>query len=224
MARSLQPPSLFQQRREFRGQKARCLTEASQRKTAESPPPQRHSKNNNDLAFFKHDEKQKLGYGTQKERLDKDSIKPFDVCCLCLTSLIDPKSCHKCHIFCKECILQCLLSQKKDIQSWPLYTSIFISKMSTLMSRMWCLDRRNAWVKPYRCSVTTRFTCSMAASFLLWTTSSCIFSNTARVFSLSAARASKSLLISSSWPTTLFLDASDSARATSNLLTSSAAF
>nr|GEV14352.1 nitric oxide synthase-interacting protein-like [Tanacetum cinerariifolium] len=52
--------------------------------------PQRHSKNNNDLAFFTYDEKRKLGYGTQKERLG--------------------------HVFCKECILECLLSQKKDIQ------------------------------------------------------------------------------------------------------------
>nr|GMD11450.1 nitric oxide synthase-interacting protein [Ipomoea batatas] len=29
----------------------------------------RHSKNNNDLAFFTYDEKRKLGYGTQKKRL-----------------------------------------------------------------------------------------------------------------------------------------------------------
>ncbi|CAJ2648764.1 unnamed protein product [Trifolium pratense] len=78
--------------------------------------PQRHSKNNNDLAFFTYDEKRKLGYGTQKERLGKDSIKPFDACSLCLKSLIDPMSCQKGHLFCKECILECLLSQKKDIQ------------------------------------------------------------------------------------------------------------
>lgn len=78
--------------------------------------PQRHSKNNNDLAFFTYDEKRKLGYGTQKERLGKDSIKPFDVCCLCLKPFIDPMCCQKGHTFCKECILECLLSQKKDIQ------------------------------------------------------------------------------------------------------------
>ncbi|KAK4796232.1 hypothetical protein SAY86_028558 [Trapa natans] len=78
--------------------------------------PQRHSKNNNDLAFFTYDEKRKLGYGTQKERLGKDSIKPFDACCLCLKPFIDPMSCQKGHVFCKECILECLLSQKKDIQ------------------------------------------------------------------------------------------------------------
>ncbi|KAL2932194.1 E3 ubiquitin-protein ligase CSU1 [Bienertia sinuspersici] len=78
--------------------------------------PQRHSKNNNDLAFFTYDEKRKLGYGTQKERLGKDSIKPFDACCLCLKPVVDPLCCPKGHIFCKECILECLLSQKKDIQ------------------------------------------------------------------------------------------------------------
>ncbi|XP_010533857.1 PREDICTED: nitric oxide synthase-interacting protein [Tarenaya hassleriana] len=78
--------------------------------------PQRHSKNNNDLAFFTYDEKRKLGYGTQKERLGKDSIKPFDACSLCLKPFIDPMCCQKGHVFCKECILECLLAQKKDIQ------------------------------------------------------------------------------------------------------------
>lgn len=77
--------------------------------------PQRHSKNNNDLAFFTYDEKKKLGYGTQRERLGKDSIKPFDSCCLCLKPFIDPLCCQKGHVFCKECIFDCLLSQKKDI-------------------------------------------------------------------------------------------------------------
>ncbi|PKA52406.1 hypothetical protein AXF42_Ash019790 [Apostasia shenzhenica] len=78
--------------------------------------PQRHSKNNNDLAFFTYDEKRKLGYGMQKERLGKDSIKPYDACCLCLKSFIDPLCCLKGHVFCKECILECLLAQKKDIK------------------------------------------------------------------------------------------------------------
>ncbi|KAK1368483.1 E3 ubiquitin-protein ligase CSU1 [Heracleum sosnowskyi] len=78
--------------------------------------PQRHSKNNNDLAYFTYDEKKKLGYGTQRERLGKDSIKPFDSCSLCLKPVIDPMSCQKGHIFCKECILECLVAQKKDIQ------------------------------------------------------------------------------------------------------------
>ncbi|OAE33086.1 hypothetical protein AXG93_1913s1880 [Marchantia polymorpha subsp. ruderalis] len=78
--------------------------------------PQRHSKNNNDLAFFTYDERRKLGYGTQKERLGRDSIKPFDACCICLKPLIDPLCCNKGHLFCKECIFECLLAQKKDIK------------------------------------------------------------------------------------------------------------
>ncbi|CAD5190326.1 E3 ubiquitin-protein ligase CSU1-like [Musa acuminata AAA Group] len=78
--------------------------------------PQRHSKNNNDLAFFTYEEKRKLGYGTQRERLGRDSIKPFDACCLCLKPLVDPLCCQKGHVFCKECILECLLAQKKDIK------------------------------------------------------------------------------------------------------------
>lgn len=78
--------------------------------------PQRHSKNNNDLAFFTYDERKKLGYGTQKERLGKDSIKPFDSCCICLQPIIDPLGCNKGHLFCKECIFECLLAQKKDIK------------------------------------------------------------------------------------------------------------
>ncbi|EFJ14524.1 hypothetical protein SELMODRAFT_98131 [Selaginella moellendorffii] len=78
--------------------------------------PQRHSKNNNDLAFFTYDERRKLGYGTQKERLGKDSIKPFDACCICLKRLTDPQCCQKGHLFCKECILESLLAQKKDIK------------------------------------------------------------------------------------------------------------
>ncbi|XP_010927798.1 E3 ubiquitin-protein ligase CSU1 [Elaeis guineensis] len=78
--------------------------------------PQRHSKNNNDLAFFTYEEKRKLGYGTQREGLGKDSIKPFDSCCLCLKPFIDPLCCQKGHVFCKECILECLLPQKKDIK------------------------------------------------------------------------------------------------------------
>nr|BAC41858.1 unknown protein [Arabidopsis thaliana] len=78
--------------------------------------PQRHSKNNNDLAYFTYDEKKKLGYGTQRERLGRDSIKPFDACSLCLKPFIDPMCCHKGHVFCRECMLECFLAQKKDIQ------------------------------------------------------------------------------------------------------------
>ncbi|KAJ0531117.1 putative nitric oxide synthase-interacting protein [Helianthus annuus] len=83
--------------------------------------PQRHSKNNNDLAYFTYDEKRKLGYGTQKERLGKDSIKPFDACSLCLKPFIDPLCCQKGHVFCKECIL--LIVPKERYPKQAAHTS-----------------------------------------------------------------------------------------------------
>jgi len=76
----------------------------------------RHAKNNTASAVFTHYERSKLKYGTQKQRLGKDSQKHFDSCSLCLQPVIDPLSCHKGHIFCKECIYENLLSQKKDIK------------------------------------------------------------------------------------------------------------
>ncbi|KAF8404019.1 hypothetical protein HHK36_008895 [Tetracentron sinense] len=79
--------------------------------------PERHSQNENDLALFTYDDKRKLVYGTQKERLVNDSVKPSDACCLCLKPFIDPLYCQKGHVFCEECILECLSSQKTDIQS-----------------------------------------------------------------------------------------------------------
>ncbi|XP_064989691.1 E3 ubiquitin-protein ligase CSU1-like [Musa acuminata AAA Group] len=85
--------------------------------------PQRHSKNNNYLAFFTHEEKLKLGYGTQRERLGRDSIRPFDPCCLCIKHLIHPLFCQKGHLLCNECILECLLTQKKDIERQIAETS-----------------------------------------------------------------------------------------------------
>lgn len=48
-------------------------------------------------------------------RLGRESIKNFDSCCLCLQPVIEPMSCHKGHIFCKECIYQNLLTQKQHI-------------------------------------------------------------------------------------------------------------
>ncbi|KAG1347244.1 E3 ubiquitin-protein ligase CSU1 [Cocos nucifera] len=85
--------------------------------------PQRHSKNNSDLAFFTYDEKWKLGYGTQRERLGKDSIKSFDARCLCLKPFIDSLCSQKGHVFCKERILEHLdsplSSSLRFLVFWP---------------------------------------------------------------------------------------------------------
>eukprot|EP01119_Soliformovum_irregulare_P021807 TRINITY_DN7332_c0_g2_i1.p1 TRINITY_DN7332_c0_g2~~TRINITY_DN7332_c0_g2_i1.p1 ORF type:complete len:276 (-),score=47.18 TRINITY_DN7332_c0_g2_i1:140-967(-) len=75
----------------------------------------RHSKNNTAAMVFTHHERSLLKYGTISERIGAESIKPFDACSLCIHPVIEPVSCPEGHIFCKECIYQSLLSQKKEI-------------------------------------------------------------------------------------------------------------
>jgi nitric oxide synthase-interacting protein len=74
----------------------------------------RHSKNCNTRGFFTYDERQKLNYGTIKQRLGKDSSKSFSSCFLCLQEAIDPVCCVKGHLACKECFLENLFSQKQE--------------------------------------------------------------------------------------------------------------
>ncbi|KAJ3034214.1 hypothetical protein HDV00_005261 [Rhizophlyctis rosea] len=75
----------------------------------------RHSKNNTALAFFTYAEKQKLNYGTQKQRVGRDSMRNFDACFLCLQTARDPQACPSGHLACKECFFENILAQKKDI-------------------------------------------------------------------------------------------------------------
>jgi nitric oxide synthase-interacting protein len=79
----------------------------------------RHSKNNCALGHFTHAEKQKLKnvYGTVSQRLGGDSMRKYDACCLCLNTAISPVICTKGHLFCKECILSNIMSQKKDLST-----------------------------------------------------------------------------------------------------------
>jgi len=77
----------------------------------------RHSKNNTANSVFTYAEKQKLEnvYGTQKVRLGQDSQRRFEQCHLCLQKAKNPVICAKGHIFCKNCITENLLSQKKNL-------------------------------------------------------------------------------------------------------------
>lgn len=76
----------------------------------------RHAKNNTASAVFTYYERSRLKYGTQKQRLGKDSMKHFDSCSLCLQPVTDPMCCLEGHIYCKECIYENILSQKKEIK------------------------------------------------------------------------------------------------------------
>ncbi|EAR98313.1 ENOS interacting protein, putative (macronuclear) [Tetrahymena thermophila SB210] len=76
----------------------------------------RHSKNNTSTSVFTYRERQMIkDYGTQKARIGNDSCKKFDQCNLCLLKVQDPLTCKDGHIFCKACIVENLVEQKKEI-------------------------------------------------------------------------------------------------------------
>ena len=78
----------------------------------------RHSKNNTAGAVFTYKEKQMLKgiYGTKSKILETESMKKFEQCFICLQKLEDPFACPEGHIFCKDCIMNNLLQQKKKIK------------------------------------------------------------------------------------------------------------
>ncbi|RKP11031.1 hypothetical protein THASP1DRAFT_21358 [Thamnocephalis sphaerospora] len=75
----------------------------------------RHSKNNTASSFFTSAEREKLKYGTQKQRLGRDSMRDYDACFLCLQTARDPLCCPKGHLACKECFYENILAQKREI-------------------------------------------------------------------------------------------------------------
>lgn len=88
----------------------------------------RHSKNNTAHSVFTYAEKQMLKneYGTSKIRLGQDSQRNFEQCHLCLQEVENPVTCEKGHIFCRDCIMENMLSQKKSIKQ-ALVRIIFIN-------------------------------------------------------------------------------------------------
>ncbi|GAA5820745.1 hypothetical protein JCM10212_006731, partial [Sporobolomyces blumeae] len=61
-------------------------------------------------------EKAKEVNGTKKAILGRESFKDFDACSLCLRRAVEPRMCSEGHLYCQECIVTNLLSQKKDIK------------------------------------------------------------------------------------------------------------
>ena len=79
----------------------------------------RHSKRNTASSFFTTFERSllKKDYGTLKGRLASTSFRPFDACKLCLSRSRTPVVCpSKGDLFCRECIMQNLLSQREEIK------------------------------------------------------------------------------------------------------------
>lgn len=77
-----------------------------------------HSKRNTSRAVFTSHERDiaKLNWSSNSARLNRDSFLPFGSCSLCLGISRDPVACRRGDIFCRECALSNLLTQKKDIK------------------------------------------------------------------------------------------------------------
>lgn len=58
----------------------------------------------------------KKAWASSSARLNRDSFLPFGSCSLCLESAVDPVACSLGDIFCRECALNNILAQKKEIQ------------------------------------------------------------------------------------------------------------
>ena len=78
----------------------------------------RHSKNNTAGAVFTYAERKMLKgiYGTKARILGSESRRKFEQCFICLSRVEDPFSCDRGHIFCKNCIMDNLVAQKKKIK------------------------------------------------------------------------------------------------------------
>ncbi|CAK86095.1 unnamed protein product (macronuclear) [Paramecium tetraurelia] len=75
----------------------------------------RHSKNNTANPVFTYAERKMVkDFGTQNSRVGSDSQRPFDFCYLCISRVIEPLTCEKGHLFCRECIIQNMVKQKQE--------------------------------------------------------------------------------------------------------------
>jgi hypothetical protein len=64
----------------------------------------KHSKNNTASSVFSYAEYKKLDYGTKRQRLGNESMRPFNACSLCLERARTPLACSEGHLFCTECV------------------------------------------------------------------------------------------------------------------------
>ncbi|XP_021377616.1 nitric oxide synthase-interacting protein-like [Mizuhopecten yessoensis] len=79
----------------------------------------RHSKNCTAGTVYSYHERKRdtssSGYGTNKMRLGKDSVKEFDCCCLTLQPCKNPVLTPEGYLYDKEAVLEFILHQKKEI-------------------------------------------------------------------------------------------------------------
>ncbi|KAF5624034.1 RING finger domain protein [Fusarium sp. NRRL 52700] len=77
-----------------------------------------HSKRNTSRPVFTSHERAlaKSHWSSSSARLHRDSFLPFGSCGLCLNIAREPVSCRRGDIFCRECALSNILTQKKEIK------------------------------------------------------------------------------------------------------------
>ncbi|RWS04083.1 Nitric oxide synthase-interacting protein-like protein [Dinothrombium tinctorium] len=79
----------------------------------------RHAKNNTASACYSYHERQKdcknSGYGTQRKRLAKESVKDFDACSLTMQPCRQPVVTPEGYLFDKEAILEYIIHQRAEI-------------------------------------------------------------------------------------------------------------
>ncbi|CAO1627856.1 unnamed protein product [Parajaminaea phylloscopi] len=82
----------------------------------------RHTKNNSAFPNFTAAEYAKVRdrWGSKKARLGGESLRRFDQCALCLSTVRDPQICKQGHLFCKECIYTSILEQKSGIAAYKV--------------------------------------------------------------------------------------------------------
>lgn len=75
------------------------------------------AKNNTTQANLTHYERSLLRKESQARRVGGESFKPLDSCYLCLSKLNDPVSCQQGHMYCRECVISNLITQKATIEA-----------------------------------------------------------------------------------------------------------
>lgn len=61
-------------------------------------------------------EQAKSNWSSKSAQLSRDSFLPFGFCSLCLENAREPVACPRGDIFCRECALENLLAQKKELK------------------------------------------------------------------------------------------------------------
>ncbi|TFB01850.1 Nitric oxide synthase-interacting protein [Trichoderma ghanense] len=77
-----------------------------------------HSKRNTTRPVFTSYEREqaKSNWSSKSAQLSRDSFLPFGFCSLCLENAREPVACPRGDIFCRECALENLVAQKKELK------------------------------------------------------------------------------------------------------------